>query len=230
MPNFSKRSREEELLDQNNIPQNALFQNLKELDTINRLLGGHAATLKGLNELLTDKTKTYYIVDFACGGGDTLRSIAIWAKKKGYKVHLMGFDLLEDAIVFAKKESQGFQIEWKVGDFNTIQIPTCDIAICSLVCHHFYDNQLSSFLNKMNQTATLGVVINDLHRHSLAYYSIAFLTTLFSKSHLVKNDAKLSVKRGFTKEEWKIKLEELNFSNYSVQWIWAFRHLITIIN
>ena len=67
MPNFKTRSREEELLDQPNIPKDDLFQNLRELNTINHLLGGHQVTLIGLKKLMTDKNKTYHIVDFACG-------------------------------------------------------------------------------------------------------------------------------------------------------------------
>ena len=228
MPNFKIRSTKEELLDQPNIAQNDLFQNLSELDSINRLLGGHSATLKGLEQLMTDPNKTYSIVDFACGGGDTLRAISRWAEKRGLKVKLMGFDLLEDAIEFAKKNSENYQIDWRVGDFNTINLPTYDIAICSLVCHHFYDEQLNDFLAKMKETSNLGVIINDLHRNAIAYYGIALLTQLFSKSHLVKNDAKLSVLKGFSKKEWKQILQSLNFKNVSVQWIWAFRHLIII--
>ncbi|MFT6165973.1 MAG: 2-polyprenyl-3-methyl-5-hydroxy-6-metoxy-1,4-benzoquinol methylase [Vicingaceae bacterium] len=227
-PNFKIRSREEELLDQPNIPQAALFQNLKELDTINRLLGGHQATLIGLKKLLKDKSKTYHIVDFACGGGDTLRAVARWAKKNDFKVKLMGFDLLDHAIEFAKKESQGYEIEWKVGDFKTIELPRCDISICSLVCHHFYDDQLESFLTKMKHSANIAALINDLHRHPLAYYGIALLTKLFSKTYLVKSDAKLSVLKGFSKTEWNKLLHQLHFSRYSIKWIWAFRHLIII--
>ena len=227
-PNFRFRSREEELLDQSNIPQAALFQNLKELDTINRLLGGHKATLIGLKKLVTDKNKTYHIVDFACGGGDTLRAVSRWAKKNNFKVKLTGFDLLDNAIEFARKESQEYEIDWLVGDFKTINLPQCDISICSLVCHHFYDDQLESFLVKMKQSAKIAALINDLHRHLLAYYGIKMLTNLFSKTYLVKNDAKLSVLKGFSKTEWRKLLHQLHFSHYSIKWIWAFRHLIII--
>jgi len=230
MPNFFHRSQQEELLDGPNIPKTDLFQNLKELDTINRLLGGHKATLIGLNRLMTDKSKTYSIVDFACGGGDTLKAVADWAKREDFKVRLVGFDLLEHAIDFAKNESEGYEIEWKVGDFNTIDLPQFDISICSLVCHHFYDNQLNNFLKKMKQSATIGVLINDLHRHPFAYHSIALLTQFFSKSYLVKNDAKLSVLKGFKKKEWQLILQELCFPHFSVEWVWAFRHLILIRN
>jgi Tfp pilus assembly PilM family ATPase len=54
MPNFSQRSQKEELLDQVNLNREELFQNLSEMDTINRLLGGHQATLQGLKKLMTD--------------------------------------------------------------------------------------------------------------------------------------------------------------------------------
>lgn len=227
MPDFRNRSRKEELLDQDNIPAEALHQNLRELDTINRLLGGHKATIAGLRSLMKDKTKTYRIVDFACGGGDTLRVIADWAKKYKYKVKLLGFDLLDDAIQFAKENSIGYDIEWKVANFKEFDSEH-DISICSLVCHHFYDKTLIDFIHKMNQTAKIATVINDLHRHWFAYYSIAWLTAVFSKSHLVKNDAKLSVLKGFKKQEWKAVLSQCDWSKYTIRWIWAFRHLIIV--
>ena len=228
MPDFKHRSRKKELLDRPNIPKSDLFQNLRELDMINRLLGGHSATLIGLKQIMTDKSKTYHIIDFACGGGDTLKAVADWAKKENYSVKLMGFDLLSSAIEFAKTESEDYDIEWRVGDFNTIKLPECDIAICALVCHHFYDYQLDLFLKKMKQSAKIGALINDLHRNCLAYYGISILTRLFSKSYLVKNDARLSVLKGFTKQEWQVILKNLNLKTYSVKWIWAFRHLIII--
>lgn len=230
MPSFKERSKKAELLDAPNIGTADLFQNLKELDSINKLLGGHKATLTGLNKLMTDREKTYRIVDFACGGGDTLRVIEKWARKHNYKVELIGFDLLPDAIAFAKQNSTDYNIKWMVSDFNTVSLQECDITICSLVCHHFYDNTLDTFILKMKECAQVGVIINDLHRNPIAYYGIWVLTALFSKSHLVKNDARLSVLKGFRKKEWERILNKLSITNYSIHWIWAFRHLIVIRN
>jgi hypothetical protein len=80
----------------------------------------------------------------------------------------------------------------------------------------------------MNKNSKNGFFIGDLHRHWLAYYSIKFLTKLFSKSYLVKNDAPLSVQRGFTKKEWVILLKKAGIKNYEITWCWAFRHLILV--
>ncbi|MGB0430837.1 MAG: hypothetical protein ACPGLV_10210 [Bacteroidia bacterium] len=80
---MSERSREEELLDQPGIAAKDLHQNLHELDVINRLLGGHLATLKGIKQIIRrNRQKTWRIIDLGCGGGDSLRAVAKWAKKK----------------------------------------------------------------------------------------------------------------------------------------------------
>jgi len=227
MPDLSYRSRQEELLDQEMIDKEALFRNLDELDRINALLGGHTATLKGIERLIQDKDKTYHIVDFACGGGDTLRRIHLWGKKKGYRLQLSGFDLLPEAIDYATANSVGYPINYYVADFEEFNPEKAiDIACCALVCHHFYDQQLLNFLRRMRKLAKVGVVINDLHRHPFAYHSIRLLTKTLSRSTYVKHDAPLSVWRGFTKNEWHAILSEASYSNYELSWVWAFRHLI----
>jgi len=227
MPDLSIRSREEEMLDQEKLNRSELFLNLAELDRINSLLGGHAATLKGLEMLIDNDQSTYHLVDFACGGGDTLRKIYHWGVKKGLKLELSGFDLLPEAIDFARQKSSGYPIRYEVADFNDYRSEKpIDIACCALVCHHFYDEQLLGFLKRMRSMSKRGVVINDLHRHPLAYHSIKVLTKLLSRSVYVKNDAPLSVWRGFKSEEWEDTLKLAEYQNYEIEWVWAFRHLI----
>ena len=70
------------------------------------------------------------------------------------------------------------------------------------------------------------LLINDLHRNPFAYYSIKLLTGFFSRSRLVKNDAPLSVLRGFKKDELIKFVSESGYTDFSVKWIWAFRYLI----
>jgi hypothetical protein len=65
-----------------------------------------------------------------------------------------------------------------------------------------------------------------LQRHPLAYYSIKILTRLFSKSYLVKNDAPLSVLRGFHKKELVNILQAANIASFSIEWRNAFRWLV----
>jgi hypothetical protein len=103
-----------------------------------------------------------------------------------------------------------------------------DIIFSSLFCHHFTENELIRMLDWMQKNSTIGYFINDLHRHPIAYHFIKIATGMFSKSYLVKNDAPLSVLRGFKKNEWKTILEKAGIKNYSIKWKWAFRYLIIV--
>lgn len=228
---FKYRSEREELLDQPDIPQEELYRNLFELDKINRMLGGHNATLCGVQRLMTDKSKVYKIIDIGCGGGDTLLAIHHWAAEKGYKVELTGVDLLKDAVHYASVYCAEIEnLHLIQSDFQ--KLPKWeneyDISICSLFSHHFYGETLESLIKTMHRIAKTGVVINDLHRHPLAYYSIAMLTRILSKSVYVRHDAPLSVLRGFTKRELSDLLLKCGFEQYSIEWKWAFRYLILI--
>jgi hypothetical protein len=88
--------------------------------------------------------------------------------------------------------------------------------------------QLIEFFQIASKNCRVAVVVNDLHRHPVAYYSIKWLTQLFSKSRFTKNDAPLSVLRGFSRKELEAALSEAGISNYKIQWKWAFRFIITI--
>jgi hypothetical protein len=76
---------------------------------------------------------------------------------------------------------------------------------------------------QLYRQANQAVIINDLHRHPLAYYSIKWITRLFSGSYLVKNDAPLSVLRAFRKPELEEILDKCNIKKYALRWQWAFR-------
>jgi hypothetical protein len=97
-----------------------------------------------------------------------------------------------------------------------------------LFFHHFTADQLVDVLGSLKSQCRVGIVINDLHRHPLAYYSIKLLTQFFSKSSMVKFDAPLSVMRGFTRLEWEEILRQAGITDYTLKWKWAFRWEILI--
>jgi hypothetical protein len=101
-----------------------------------------------------------------------------------------------------------------------------DIIFASLFCHHFTDEELIKMMAWMKENSNLGFFINDLHRNPISYRFIKFTSRLFSSSYLVKNDAPLSVLRGFKKQDWENILQQAGIINYTIQWKWAFRWLI----
>ncbi|HEX2607666.1 MAG TPA: methyltransferase domain-containing protein [Flavisolibacter sp.] len=230
MPSFQKRSDQKELLDRPDIPFDAIRKNMQELDVINRYLGGHAITLAGLEEV-TQKcsvARPLRITEIGCGGGDNLRAIKRWAQRKGRAVRLCGIDLNPECIRFAREQPENEGIEFQQSDYRDVSFGSLpDVLFSSLFCHHFSDEELVFMLRWMQDHSKTGFFINDLHRHPVAYYSIKGLTQLFSGSYLVKNDAPLSVQRGFTRKEWTAILQKAGISRLKVHWRWAFRWLLT---
>jgi hypothetical protein len=74
----------------------------------------------------------------------------------------------------------------------------------------------------------LAIVINDLHRHPLAYYAIKWLTRWFSKSPMVQYDAALSVLRSFSRHDWESIFKKAELSEVHLRWRWAFRWQICV--
>lgn len=231
MPNLKYRSYQAELIDDLNLSNDALRQNLEELATINKWLGGNEVTISGLKNLGQARFPkgnwgAIKIADIGCGGGDMLKLMANWAKKHNVEASFIGIDANQFMIDFAKKRTSNFEnISYLKQDAFSEKLKDLkiDIATMTLFCHHFTENQLIELFTNLRKTCSTGIIINDLHRHWFAYHSIARLTALFSKSYLVKNDAKLSVWRGFHKNELIEILQKAGFERFAIKWRWAFR-------
>ncbi len=225
---FKERSHKKELLDGENIPEKDLFQNLKELDRINHLLGGYSITFKALKKVLRED-KSYTIVDIGSGGGDTLKRIFSWSKKQKLKVNLVGVDLKQTCIDYSERNNPNSAITFICDDYRSLQshLKEIDVIHACLFCHHLTSEQIVELIQfTLKQNATL--VINDLQRNWFAYYSIKILTRIFSKSYLVKNDAPLSVLRGFMRSELQEILQNSGATNYTIRYKWAFRYEVIV--
>ena len=227
--NLKQRSYQKELLDNDHIPFADIKKNMEELDTINSLSGGHAITLKGFLSLLGNRKKLT-VCEIGCGGGDNLQAIVQWCHKHQVTINCIGIDLKQECIDLARQrpllQDNSY---WIANDYAATRFDTKpDIIFSSLFCHHFTDEQLVSQLQWMRANSALGFFINDLHRHWLSYHFISLFSKLFSSSYLVKNDAPLSVRRGFVKQEWVSLCNKAGITDPVIRWEWAFRYLITV--
>jgi 2-polyprenyl-3-methyl-5-hydroxy-6-metoxy-1,4-benzoquinol methylase len=237
---FKLRSYKKEMLDELTIPKELLIQNLKELAFINKYLGGHAVSLKAFNNISFENKSSYNIIDVGCGGGDSVMAIAKWLNKKKNEFQITGLDLKQDCINYAKNNFESYcknittaknkiNVKFYCDDFRNafLHTPKPNIVHASLFCHHFYEEEIIEFIKLCNHNKAI-FIINELERNAIAYFAIKILTALFSKSVLVKNDAPLSVLRGFKKEEWKAMLVKAGIKKYEILNKWAFRHLIIV--
>ncbi len=227
--NLKHRSTQAELLDRDDILFDDLVVNLRELNFINTWLGGHQITIAGLKSLLkngTERNKEIIVCEIGCGGGDNLRVVQRWLNKHQIKHQIVGIDLKPECIDYCQKQTD-ITATWVCSDYEKVIFEAQpDIIFSSLFCHHFSESELVNQMAWLRKNAAIGFFINDLQRHWLAYYLIKYLTQLFSNSYLVKNDAPLSVARGYSRTEWRTILDKSGNKFAKISWKWAFRWLV----
>lgn len=225
-PDFTSRSGQIEIMDDLGSTGEVVEQSLRELDFINRWLGGNALTFDALDQFVGNTKEKVRIADLGCGGGEMLRQVAVWARKRNLEVELEGFDANPFIAHYAQEQSRNFP-EIKAFPENVLSTEFTnrefDVVLCTLFLHHFTSDELVEFLARLKSQTSRWIIINDLHRHWLAYHSIWALTQAFSKSKMVKNDGPLSVLRGFSKKEILSIMDRALIKEFHLTWRWAFR-------
>ena len=225
--NTTNRSDETEIMDDFTLEGTMFRDTLDKLEIINRFLGGNVVTIKGVKKLLKNKSKDKLItiVDLGCGHGDILRDVAKFGRKKGYIFKLIGIDANPDAIEYAKELSKEYpELTFEAIDIFSEEFKKLeyDVVLCTLFLHHFKDDELTSFLKPTLQNAKIGVVVNDLHRHKLAYYLFKVIG-LFIKNKMVREDGLTSILRAFKRTDLEQISTQLK-AKASIEWKWAFRY------
>jgi len=173
---------------------------MRSLETVNRWLLGYRPTLAWLERLPRGSDSPIHIVDVGCGGGDYLRQIARWAKRRGLAVQLTGIDLNPFAArAAAESTPKELGITWVTGDAMLYRPEKpVDIVVSSLMAHHLEDEEIVALLRWMEATAQLGWFINDLER---AQWSSRIFG--WGPWHwLVRHDGPVSFRRAFRTEDW----------------------------
>jgi hypothetical protein len=173
---------------------------LRSLETVNRWLLGYRPTLAWLERLSHGLRETIHIVDVGSGGGDFLRQIAGWARRRGIAVQLTGIDLNPYAArAAAESTPRELGITWVTSDAMEYRPEKpMDIVVSSLLAHHLEDEEIVALLRWMEATTQLGWFINDLERAEWSSRMFAWVRWHW----LVRHDGPVSFRRAFRKEDW----------------------------
>ncbi len=226
MRDFSKRSKQPELMDTQGVHYDDYAKCLDHLSLINSCTYAYNPTLKWIH-----KIRPSNILDVGSGGGDMMRQIWGMACKDNFDLKITGADMNPHSKHYAgkltPKNAPLIYVTENAFDLNFPDKP--DAIISSLFTHHLSDTELVSFIGWMDQTAQTGWFINDLHRHPVAYYFIKVVTEIFLFHRFVKHDAAVSVARAFTKKDWLAFLKAAGISEdrYKITWHFPFRYCVS---
>jgi SAM-dependent methyltransferase len=231
---LSRRSTAPELMDTEPVDLATFEACLRDLERINRWTRSYALTLRWLQKVLAEHgRRQLLLVDVGSGYGDMLRRISAWARRRGIGLDLVGIDRNPHAAVAAARATgPEASIRYLTADvFDLPDEPRPDLVISALFAHHLDDAQLVRFLGWMESRARLGWLINDLHRHALAYRVARWTPHLLRMSRLVRHDAAISVARAFERRDWQFFLHQADLGEPPpiVTWQFPFRYAVSRI-
>ena len=207
MTGLSERARASEQMDDPRLDPAVYHRVLSDLARVNRWTFAARPTLAFLRRA-TSPGDRFRLLDVGFGHGDMLRRIAGWARRRGIRAELFGVDLNPGSLRAARAATPpGSGIRYVAGDYREVPGPF-DFIISSLVAHHMDDRELTAFLRYMEANARRGWLVNDLHRHGLAYRAYPALARLISVHRIVREDGALSIARSFRPADWHHAIAE----------------------
>ena len=90
------------------------------------------------------------------------------------------------------------QIDYQTGCvFSYTPAEPVDFIVSSQVTHHFTDEQVVNLVAWLEEHATHGWHIADLHRHAMPYYAFPVLCRLMGWHRIIRRDGTISIARSF---------------------------------
>ena len=219
---FPRRSFLLERMDTETLDPQTAITIFRNLETINRYLGGARATLWHFARFsrVWKPGETIRILDWGTGGADVPRALVRWGRTHGFKLHIVGLELDPVTANCARDACRDYpEIEIARADARaySAEPASFDYAISSLTLHHLSPEAIDSVLRSSDRLARRGIVMNDLKRSARAWAWIWSMSRIFGWHSMVQHDGPLSVRRAFTKKELASYAERAGLPYLKVQ-------------
>jgi hypothetical protein len=195
-----------ELMDDPDVPKEHLARALGYIRSVNRNIGGVSALLGHLKRWSVNwpRDRPITLLDVATGSADLPLAARRWAEKAGFDLRVTGIDKHALTLEFAREHVQGADgIMLQHGDAlqldRDFDAGSFDYVHAGLFLHHLSDDHVAQVLRSMDRIARRGIIWNDLVRDWVA--SAAIWTLTIGKPRIVRHDARVSVRAGFTRQE-----------------------------
>lgn len=227
MVDLARRSQQLEWMDTEPVSADEFAAVLADLAVVNTVTLARLPTVAFMRRVArrAPKGTRLRVLDVGYGEGDMLRRLHRWGARVGMPLALAGIDLNPWSAPAARAATPaGTDIDYRTGDLFDEPAGGQDVVISSLFTHHLTDAQLVGFLDWMERSAARGWFINDLQRHSLAYYGFRALSAAAGWHPMVRHDGAISVERSFQRRDWQGLLRRAGLDGVAeVRWHVPFR-------
>jgi len=204
-----------ELMDRPQPVSAELERDLKRIRQLNRWFGSYRLIGHFVRRWIKPGDNMR-IVDLATGSGDIPRLIVHYARKIGARVKIDALDRQSATLEIARKLSAAYpEISYhatNILDWSPAE--AYDIVLCTLVLHHFSDEDAVTVLRRCRESSRDFVLVSDLRRGLLATVGVYLLTALVFREPMTRYDARLSAERAFSFSEMRKLAVRASWQNF----------------
>jgi 2-polyprenyl-3-methyl-5-hydroxy-6-metoxy-1,4-benzoquinol methylase len=197
-----KRSFDPTVLEMMDRPQPVspeLERDLERIRQLNRWFGSHRLVSIFMRQWIMPGAQMR-VVDLATGSGDIPRLLVDHARRIGAQIEIDAVDRQPATLEIAQSLSAEYpEISYHAANVLEWDRPQkYDMALCSLVLHHFSDNDAVRLLRRSRELSKRFVLVSDLRRGLLLQAGVYMLTALIFREPMTRFDARLSAERAFS--------------------------------
>lgn len=182
-----------------------LAGNLRDLERVNRWLGGAELSWRALAVVLRRRTaECVELLDVGTGAADIPRHLLRRASDGSLRLTVTASDVRPEITDVARTRSRGVEgldVREATGGVLEFADDSFDIVHASMVLHHLEPEAAVGLLREMARVARRAVIVNDLDRARRWWLGAWLLSRLTTANRYTRHDAPLSVRRAYRAHE-----------------------------
>ncbi len=212
---FRRRSTQVEFFDLPDLAEAETATAFSSLDRLNRIFQIEQPFASVLPRWLGPaRCEQLRILDVGAGTGLLGRKLSAWATRHGWRWEFTNLDFNRLAL------KAGGATRAVAGSAFALPFAenTFDLVVASQMTHHLTDAEVLAHLREAWRVTNDAVFICDLHRNVGLYLLLWLTTRLMVVTQQVRDDALISVKRGFHLDDWRQLIQPAGLTNARV-WV-----------
>jgi len=237
LPDTSRRVREDEVMDGDDLESHLHGAALRGLERINRVSGTERIIWRPIWNLARDSCASspggsLSLLDVATGAGDVPIGLSRRFRRHGLSCHVHACDRSPVAVDHARRRAEQRAANVHVFRFDVVRdklLREYDIVTCCLFLHHLDNEQALVFMRNMAAATRRMLIINDLERGPMGWLAARVGTRVLTRSKVVHTDGPRSVRAAFTGIEAQQLAEQAGLRGCRLARHWPHRFVLTWI-